>query len=206
KVSQADVMFTFITGIDGLRFLQQLGQYVPNRPPTLNPYGTLTMGSNLTQAGDAAVGLITNTYYTTATDNPENKALIKAWTDKYPNRLLTVDVGQAYGCAQAILQVLKSVNGNVEDKQGLLNAFYGLNAETAKGPIKLDADHDVVQNTYISEIVKSGSSYADKLLTTYNDVARTWDMTQPEIDAFPFGQMKGKWVGMTKDKLATLKK
>ena len=199
------MLFVFLTGIDGLRFLQQSGTYLQNKLPILDPFGSLTTGNNIQQGGDAAIGLVSAGYYTTAFDSPENRSFIKAFSDKY-NKPPTVEVAQAYAGAQVITQALKTVNGNIEQRQGFLNALYAVDAATAKGPVKLDSDHDVVMNVYVSQTVKNGSSVGEKLLATYNNVARTWDRTQAEIDAFPFGTLKGKWVGMTKDKLAQVRK
>jgi len=57
---------------------------------------------------------------------------------------------------------------------------------------------------YVYQIVKDGAGFGQKLLTTYEAVSRNWDRSPAEIDKFPFGKMKNKWVGMTKDKLGQL--
>ena len=93
---------------------------------------------------------------------------------------------------------IKAVNGNVEDKQGLMNALYNLKVDTVKGPISLDKEHDVVQNIYFWQAQKDGSL---KVVDTYQNVARTWDRSQDQITKFQFGTYKGKWVGMTKEQL-----
>ena len=38
-------------------------------------------------------------------------------------------------------------------------------------------------------------------LETYTAVSKDWDRSRDEILKFPFGQLGGKWVGMTKDTL-----
>ena len=71
----------------------------------------------------------------------------------------------------------------------------------ARGPIKLDADHDAIQNCYIQQVVKNGNDFTFKIVATYSNVGKEWDTTKDEMAKFPFGQLGGKWVGMTKDSL-----
>ncbi|HLQ32323.1 MAG TPA: hypothetical protein VK457_06520, partial [Chloroflexota bacterium] len=83
-------------------------------------------------------------------------------------------------------------------------ALYNVDAQTAKGEVTLDADHDVVENIYLFQIVKNGDSYEQKLLQTYPSVSKTWDRSADDVKRFPWGKLKGKWVGMTADKLAQM--
>ena len=110
-------------------------------------------------------------------------------------------MGNGYSGAEVIVAALQKINGNVEDKQALLQALYDTNLPTAKGPIKLDANHDVIQNIYVYEIERSGEQYNQKLLRTYENVSITWDRTMDEVQHFPWGETKGKLVNITKDQL-----
>jgi branched-chain amino acid transport system substrate-binding protein len=201
---QADLVFDFFPGIDGLRFVQGLGQYSGKKLPILDSFGAAVNGPNLAQEKDAAVGVIGENIYSSAIDTPENKAFLKAWNAKYPGRIISSDVAQGYSGAQILEAALKKVNGNIEDKQAFLQALYGINATTMEGPVKLDSDHDVVKNIYVFQIAKQGDSYGQKLLDTYEGVSRTWHRTPQELAKLPFGKLKGQWAGMTKEKLAAL--
>ncbi|HLY68006.1 MAG TPA: hypothetical protein VKU60_20875, partial [Chloroflexota bacterium] len=65
-------------------------------------------------------------------------------------------------------------------------------------------DRDIVQNAYMQQVVKNGSDYGFKILETYQNVGKDWDRSRSELQNFPFGQLKGKWVGMTKAQLDAL--
>jgi branched-chain amino acid transport system substrate-binding protein len=200
-----NVLFTFLPGVDGMHFLDQLNNYGGQRKlPTLDGFGTATSGPNRAQLKDKAVGVVADSLYSTAFDSPENKALVKAFADKYPGRLLSSDVAQGYSGAQIIADAIKKVDGNVDDRQKFLDALYNVDAQTAKGEVTLDADHDVVENIYLFQIVKNGDSYEQKLLQTYPSVSKTWDRSADDVKRFPWGKLKGKWVGMTADKLAQM--
>ena len=94
---------------------------------------------------------------------------------------------------------MRKVNGNIENKQAFLEALYATNVETPKGPIKLDRNHDVVENAYVFQIVKSGDEYVHKLIDTLNNVGQYGSLA--EAQAGRLGTLKGKWVGMTRDNL-----
>jgi len=144
--------------------------------------------------------------YSTAYDSPANTAFLKAWSDAYPNRAVSSTVAQGYAGAQVIQSALEKVGGSLQDKQKFLEALSSTSADTVKGPVKLDGNRDVISNVYLWQMVKGSPRPAQQLAKTYDAVSSSWDRTADEIAHFPFGQNKNKWVGMTKDKLATLSK
>jgi branched-chain amino acid transport system substrate-binding protein len=198
----ADALVVFLPGSDGLRFGEQFATYGASRkPPVYDLFGAVVHGANLPQLKDKALGIVANAVYSSAYDSPENKRFLELWTAKYPGRLPSYDMGNGYAGAQVIVAALQKINGNVEDKQALLQAIYDTNLPTVKGPIKLDANHDVIQNIYFYEIERSGDQYNQKLLKTYENVSITWDRTMDEVQHFPWGETKGKLVNITKDQL-----
>ncbi len=202
---QADMIITLQIGVDALRFGQQFAGYTgPKKPQMMSQTGGTTSAFNMAQLKDQAVGLIGVDSYCECLDTPLSQSFLKAWRAKYPGRLVSGDVVHGYAGAQILEAAIKKVNGNVEDKQAFLNALYATNLDTVKGPIKLDQDHDVIQNQYVFKVVKQGDSYGYQLLETYKELAATWDRTPQELVNLPFGKLRGKWVGMTKDKLELL--
>ena len=199
----ADVLFTFETGVDGLRFLEQYRTVAGSSggPLFIDLFGAIVAGPNLAELKDKALGVTANSPFSEAYDDPGTQAFVKAWKAKYPGRLLSADAASGYAGAQVLEAALKKVNGNVEDQQPFLQALYATNVDTARGPIKLDKYHDVVQDIKFYGIEKQGDSYGQKMITAYKGISAFWDRTEDQLKSFPYGQMKGKWVGMTKDKL-----
>ncbi|HLQ34703.1 MAG TPA: ABC transporter substrate-binding protein [Chloroflexota bacterium] len=200
--NNGDVLVTFMPGVDSLRFSEAYATYAggSNRP-VLDHFGGQISGTNFAQSKDKVVGITGNYAYSPALETPGNQALLKAWNGKYPNRPVSTDTGVGWSAAQILEAAVKQANGNVEDKQAFMNVLYNLKIETAKGPLSLDKEHDVVQNIYFWQAVKKGSDVGLQIVDTYKDVARTWDRTQDQIAKFQFGTYKGKWVGMTKEQL-----
>lgn len=199
---QADVLLVNEAGADGLRFGEQIGNYVGGRKlQILSELVGPTSALSLAQLKDKMLGAVGVEIYCGCYDSPANQALTKAWQAKYPGRVLSTDVAQGWSGAQIVEAAIKSVNGNVEDKEKLAAALRKTNVDTAKSPVKLDQDNDLVSNNYVYQIVKQENVVGQKLIDTYKDVGRGWDRSPDELAKFPWGHMKGKWTGVTKDKL-----
>ena len=194
----ADVMFTFEPGIDGLRFEEQYGTYAgQHKLPIIDSFGTITAGPNLAQLKDKAIGTEAVDVFSQVSLDPGTQAFVKAWQAAYPNRLLSHDAAAGYMSGQVLVAALNKVNGQVENTQQFLQALYNEKVDSAKGPVHLDQDHDIVQNIYVSHIVKQGSGVGYQLDKTYTNVSDTFARSAQEIANFKWNNYKGKWVGMT---------
>ena len=203
--STADVLFTFLPGIAGLRFMQQYSNYSAAKKPQILDYLSVMMtGPNRPQLKDKLEGIVGSTYTNENSQSAAYKTFVQAWKAKYPDRLMDDSMASNWAGAQAIAAALQKVNGNVEDKQGFLNALYAIDLDTAKGPMKLDQYHDVIQNIYVVQAEKSGDSVAPKLLDTAPPVSQFGSFTKSQIEHLNSGKMNGKWVGMSQAQLQQL--
>jgi branched-chain amino acid transport system substrate-binding protein len=196
----ADVLALFLPGTDGLRFAQQYATYIDKQKmPIIDMGGPITDATNLQQLGDSLVGLIAVYNWSAAIDNEPNKAFVKAWAQSHSGQIPPTRVATSYGNAQVVVAALQKVNGQPENKEQFLQAIHATDVVTAKGRIRLDKYHDIVQDMYVYQIVKEGGQFGHKILATYPQIDQFWGRPGPEQSMrFPFGQMKGKWVGMTK--------
>ena len=96
------------------------------------------------------------------------------------------------------------MNGNIENTEQFMQALYALQLDTPKGPIKLDSNHDIVQNYYVYQTVKQGTGFQQKLLSTYKDVSAAGQFSPDQHAKLKIGTHKGQWVSMTKDKLQAI--
>jgi branched-chain amino acid transport system substrate-binding protein len=196
----ADVIIAFEPGADGLRFGQQYADYASgSKQQVVDILGQIAGGTNLPQLKDAAVGFIGASTYSDDVNSQAAQDFKKAMNSAFPGRPLSGDQAVGYAGGQIIAAALQKVNGNVQDKQALLNALYATNVDTPRGPVTFDQFHDIVSSVYIYQIVKNGSDYTQKLLQTIPNAGQLSDYTVDELKAGKFGTLKGKWVGMTKD-------
>ncbi|HEX9326418.1 MAG TPA: ABC transporter substrate-binding protein, partial [Reyranella sp.] len=131
--------------------------------------GDITTDEELSNMGDAALGVTTMFHYSAAGDRPANKAFVAAWKKEYganatPN---FVSVGGWDGMA-AIFHVIKAQKGKIDpDKtMDLLKSFK--NPNSPRGPISIDPEtRDIVQNEYLREVRKVGGQLVNVELETF---------------------------------------
>ncbi|MDE3074296.1 MAG: ABC transporter substrate-binding protein [Chloroflexota bacterium] len=203
--SNSDLLVTVLGGVDGRRFLEQYRSYAGSgKTAIIDDLGSMTDGPNLAALGEKALGVVGVNFYTEALDTPESHAFLQTFHQRYPGRNVSGNAALGYSGAQALAEAIRKVNGQVERKADFLQALYALNAVTARGPIRLDGNHDIVQNVYVFEVTRNGGAIGPRLLHTYANVSPGWDRQAQELAHFPFGHLKGKWVGMTKEQLNQL--
>lgn len=200
----ADIVAVWEPAADGLRLLQQWGTYVGGaKPPIFLDMGGVATAGNFNTLGDKAVGVVTESAWVDSLSNADNQAFLKAWRAKYPDRDPSTLAAQGWSVGQILTQALQKVNGNAEDTPNFLKALYAVDAQTPTGEVSLEPTiHDITRSIYIAKIAKKGNGYGEDLLQTYNKVSDFWDRKPDDLRAFPYGKLKDKWVGMTKDQLA----
>lgn len=198
----ADLLAMFEAGADGVKLAQQYNNYVGNRKlQLLDMASQMTNDGNRPQLGSTINGLVVQSSYMEALDTPANKDFLKAYYAKYPNKPPSQEHSFGWSGIQFLDAALKKVNGDVSDTQKFLNALYTTSIESPRGTLKLDDKHDAISNSFIFQYEPGSNAPTQKLLTTYSGTTQFWDRTPEQLGKFPLGQNKGKWVGMTKDKL-----
>ena len=203
----ADIVATFLPGIDGLRFYQAYQSPGAKHPPAFDTTNSATAGQPLDQLKDLAVGVKGSNIYTPAIDSQMNQTFLKQFATKFPGRSVSSTVANGYASAQVLVAALQKVNGNIEDKQAFLNALYATDMETIKGQLKLDQNHDIIENDYIVQVVKNpDGTYGHKLLDTYKGTTELWNFTPDQITKLQIGKDAIKWTQTDKTKLDQLLK
>lgn len=120
---------------------------------------------------DNALGVIGSGQYVQSMTTPRNQAFVAAFKKKY-NRLPAATDVSGYDSMRLILQAVRKLNGNVGDKAAVRDAMVSADIDSPRGYFKIDAkDGNVVQNIYITKVVKRGGTYAHEVLKTYERVA-----------------------------------
>lgn len=205
----ADFMAVMLSGGE-LSFVEQFSNYVrTHKLKVIDFYGQATNGEFLPQHGSKAIGIVAVNPYTPSLATKENEVFLKAWAAKYPARVPTLEAALGYSAAEVLVGALHKVKGDLggdAKQKAFLEAIYQTDVMTPRGPIKLDANHDIVQNMYIYEVVANpaGPVPTTKVIATYSNVSQHWDRTPQQLSSFGYGKLKGTWVGQTKDKLGTV--
>lgn len=195
----ADVIVSYVAGLDGLRFAEQyLATAGSSRRALIDGIGGMTDGPNLAQLGLRGVGLVGVNLHTEAVDTAASRAFVAAFRARYPGRPLSGNVALGHSAAQALAAAVRAVDGRVDDRPRFMRAVAAIDIQSARGRLRLDDARDAVQDMYVFEVVDRGGAAGPRLVETYPGISRTWDRTHEELGRFPFGQMRGRWVGMTR--------
>jgi branched-chain amino acid transport system substrate-binding protein len=132
--------------------------------------GDITDDDNLNGFGDAALGVITAHFYSTAHPSPMNKTYVeafkKATNGMRPNFM---SVG-GYDGMHLIYEALKKTGGKT-DGDALIEAMKGMKWESPRGPISIDPEtRDIVQNIYIRKVEKVGGELYNVEFATFEAV------------------------------------
>ena len=170
KAINPPVTYDFMPGADAIRFIQQYTEFGLKEKMPLTGF-TIIDSQTISALGKAAIGVISAVTYVDTVDNPESKKFAADYQAKYkaaPD--LFADYG--YVGAKALGEALKAVDGDVSNKDKLVDAMSKLQFKAPRGMFKMDpATHNPVQDIYIVQVVEAGGKLTTKVLHTAKDVA-----------------------------------
>jgi branched-chain amino acid transport system substrate-binding protein len=165
---QLDAVWSFIPGSGTVNYVNQYAQ-AKLKPANVGPQSNAD-DFFFKAMGDNALGVVGSGHYVTTMDTPRNKAFVEAFRKRYNRLPAAVDV-QGYDSGRLIIETIKRVKGNLSDKQAVRNAMLEADIDSPRGYFKIDpASGNVIQNIYITKVVKRGDGLAHEILQTYEKV------------------------------------
>lgn len=159
-----DVIFSFYSGSDAVRFVQQYEQFGLKGSIPLTGAGFMTESDVLPQQGAAAEGVRTSLHYTHLLDTPENKKFVEAYQAKF-NEVPSTFALQAYDAAQLIDAGVKATQGDTSDKDKLVEALVNASISSPRGPFRIDPEtHNPIQHIYMREVRKVGDGLGNVVI------------------------------------------
>jgi branched-chain amino acid transport system substrate-binding protein len=140
----------------------------------------------LPQFDDRANGMISNAvHYVAGVNTPENKAFVDAYVKK--TKLMPSWFAEsAYTAGLWTKAAIDSIKGNVEDREAFLKAMRTVQVKAPRGPVKLDAYDNPIQNIYITQVRKQkhpvlGDILVNVPIKTYENVSQFWTYNPEEF-------------------------
>lgn len=176
----ADAVFAFFGGRSSLQFVKQYQESgLKDRIPLIAA-GPTTDEHVLPQMGDEALGIISPLQYSAALDTPANKKFAAAF-EKKAGKVPSYFSEQSYTNARWIVEAIKAIQGQVEDREKLLAALRAVDiADAPRGPIKVDRWGNPVENIYIRKVEKVGGRLQNTVIYTYTNVSQFWKYNPEE--------------------------
>jgi branched-chain amino acid transport system substrate-binding protein len=183
--ADTDGVIAVVVGADRVRLFEAWFSFGMDKKKKI--YGGYWMQQDaLPQFDDRAIGMIGNSLnYAAGIDTPENRAFTTAFAKAY-KRLPSWFGESAYTAGLWTKAAIDSIKGKVEDREAFLKAMRSVQVKAPRGPLKLDAYDNPVQNVYISRIQKIKHPVLGDVLTnvpvkTYPNVSQFWTYPPEEF-------------------------
>jgi branched-chain amino acid transport system substrate-binding protein len=166
---KVDAVWVFNPGSGTVNFVNQYAQ-AKLKPVQVGPQSNADeFFFNAMQ--DNALGILGSGQYVQSMTTPRNLAFTAAFKKKYNRVPVATDVS-GYDSMRLIIQAVAKLRGNTSDKQAVREAMVAADIDSPRGYFKIDAkDGNVIQNIYITKVVKRNGVYSHDVLKTYEKVA-----------------------------------
>jgi branched-chain amino acid transport system substrate-binding protein len=169
KVKDADAVWTFYTGSDAIKFVKQFAEYGLKKKMGLMGVGSLTNEVYVNTEGDAALDIVTSSFYNPHDKNPLNARFVKAFVEKF-KALPSYDDYAGYISSQVIAKALDKIQGDVEKTDQFLEALKGIEFDGPTGRFRFDEKQNVILTVYIQKVVKQEGKLTNALIETIPNV------------------------------------
>lgn len=177
----ADAVFALMVSVSALRFPKQYQDAGLKQKIPLLGGGTTFDEFVLPSLGDEALGGISALQYSAALDTPANKKFVKDFRAKY-TKMPSYYSESFYTSGRWIDQAAKAIGGDVENKEKFLAALKKVEIPDApRGPVKMDAHGNPIQNIYIRKVEKKDGEMWNTVIHTYPAVSQFWKYKPEEF-------------------------
>jgi len=173
QLKNADAIFLGFAGSNGFRFIRQMNEYGLKGKIAIVGGMTALDEAVLKNMGDEALGIETACWYSAELNNPINNKFVPAFR-KAQNYDPGFYAAATYVNAAVLDAALKSINGNLSNKDALMAALKKTNVPTARGPVTFDSYGNVVGDVYIRKVERKDGRLVNVVTKTYTNVSQFW--------------------------------
>ena len=178
---EADGILDVVTGAASIRLLGELRKAGVLDKKKVLAAGSATDETLLTALGDTALGVLSFYPWSAAIDTPENKRFLQRIKQATKKEYVGTAAAINYGAAMWIIEALKAVKGNVEDKEKFFQTLRATEIKSSpRGPIKIDKYGHIIQNIYFRRVDKVGNVYQNTVVEVYPSVSQFWKYNPEE--------------------------
>ncbi|MDA9435788.1 ABC transporter substrate-binding protein [Bradyrhizobium sp. CCBAU 51627] len=147
-----DALFTFMPGGLGVNLVKQYKQAgLADSIPVLSAF--TVDESTLPAQQDAAVGMFGGANWAPNLDNPQNKKFVAAYETTY-NSVPGTYAFQAHDAAMLIDSAVKSVKGDLSNKDAVAAALKKADFTSLRGSFKFNTNGYPIQDFYLTKVAK----------------------------------------------------
>ena len=169
-----DGIFAVYSAGQAQRFLRQWSAHGLKGKGALVGAGTTTDESILPGMADEPLGVFTSMMYSAALDTEANRRFVTAFERKH-GRATSLFAEEGYTGARFYYEAFKALNGDVEDKERLLQTLRRVEIPDApRGPMRMDDMGNPDLNIYIRKVERVGGKLENVVVKTYPLVSQFW--------------------------------
>lgn len=175
------VVQVFVAG-QAVRFAKQYGESALRGTVPLIGTGVFSDQSSLQGMGDEAIGHVGALIWAPTLTTPANRVFLQLAEPKL-KRPPSYFHAVMYSAGRWILEAVKALDGNVDDRDRLLAALRKASetTEDPRGPIKLDEYGNPTENVYIVKVERVGGRLQNTIIHTYPMVSQFWTYKADEF-------------------------
>ncbi|TAG05456.1 MAG: ABC transporter substrate-binding protein [Burkholderiales bacterium] len=147
-----DALYVFYPGGLGVNFVKQFQQAGLNKSMTVMSASTVD-GTTLPALRDAALGMLSGTFWGPDFPNEANQKFVAAFEKKY-NRIPSQYAAQSYDAAQLLDSAIRKVSGKVDNKKAFHAALKAADFKSVRGNFKFGANQFPVQDMFMFDVAK----------------------------------------------------
>jgi branched-chain amino acid transport system substrate-binding protein len=192
--ASADAVGAVFAGSDAIKFVKQYAEYgLKERIPLVSTI-LLTDDLILQQEGDAALGIISASHYSSTLNTPANKKFVEAYRARY-KRDPTLYSEASYVGARVIAEAVKSLKGNISNRDEVTAAMKKVSFEAPRGQFRFDEYNSPIHNVYIFKVERMNGKLVNNPIAEYKDVSQFWHWSPKEYMAMPnYSDVANGWV------------
>uniref|UniRef100_A0A7C5VIE4 Twin-arginine translocation signal domain-containing protein n=1 Tax=Thermus caliditerrae TaxID=1330700 RepID=A0A7C5VIE4_9DEIN len=165
-------VFGFLAGSDAAIFLRQYAQFGLKDMIPLATTGFTVEEDVIRAVGQAAEGAYSSLHWAVRLALPENQRFVQAFRKRF-GRTPSVYAMQGYDTARVIVEAVNALQGDLANKDKLVEALEGVRFRGPRGLFEFDPKtHQVIQNIYVRQVRNVGSELANVVVA---DLGRVRD-------------------------------
>lgn len=174
RAAKPDAVYIFLPAAMGINFIKQFESAGLSEDITLIGPGFSADEDVIMAVGEPMLGMINTAQWAHDLDNEANRAFVKAFRDTYDGRYPSVYAAQAYDVLMAIDAAVSQVDGDVSDREAVVDALKQANFDSLRGEFSYGDNHFPIQSYYVRQVEKDDegrvtNKLVERILENYQD-------------------------------------
>ena len=153
RAAKPEALYVFFPGGMGINFIKQFVAAGLSKDITLLLPGFSADQDIIPAVGEPMLGLMSTAHWALDLNNSANKKFVAEFEKAY-KRLPSVYAAQGYDTALILDAAIRSLKGNISDKDALRKAMREVKFDSVRGAFKFNTNQYPIQNYYLREVKK----------------------------------------------------